>query len=399
MLPLFAMLLFALLGIGALVVDGGLAFTEQARLDAAAEMLAREWGHTTALPDAALPQPCRNAARGSETREGCLRATRLGPLLEPLGLVLDPGDADRAAASDSPSLSLEGAVLGDRSVRLGTLETSGVLGANAGRQIRLERSTPLLLGWGAMLGRREGSEDAEITEILAARRREGMTPELSGSGLRSAGFPIEGRASIDSLGRPALRVGPLLPNRPDIAGAAGIALELDALDALATALDEGASATTLDLSAILEQGRAIVSAEGVEVGCSFDPSVSGRRLGERPTRRAALAFDPTQSVATAYLSVVESCDGPVLGFIQLALRPGPTPDRVTLARASVGAARPNASATADSPAAARQAAALFDAATPAGRARAAFVAPDAAWAPLRPRLPRLASVPMTAEPQ
>ena len=39
MLPLFATLLFALIGIGALVIDAGLALAEQARLETAAEMM------------------------------------------------------------------------------------------------------------------------------------------------------------------------------------------------------------------------------------------------------------------------------------------------------------------------------------------------------------------------
>src|SRR6056297_968600 len=184
MLPLFAMLLFALLGIGALVVDGGLALTEQARLDAAAEMLAREWVHTTALPDAALPERCRSLTQGTDARERCLRATRLGPLLGPLGLVLDP----QGGAPDARPLSLEGIPVDLRGVRLGTLETAGVLAADAGAQLRLSRSTPLLLGWGALLPRVEGRENAEIPDVLAARQREGMTPDLAGSGLRSAGF-------------------------------------------------------------------------------------------------------------------------------------------------------------------------------------------------------------------
>jgi len=389
MLPLFAMLLFALLGIGALVVDGGLALTEQARLDAAAEMLAREWVHTTALPDAALPERCRSLTQGTDARERCLRATRLGPLLGPLGLVLDP----QGGAPDARPLSLEGIPVDLRGVRLGTLETAGVLAADAGAQLRLSRSTPLLLGWGALLPRVEGRENAEIPDVLAARQREGMTPDLAGSGLRSAGFEVEGRASIDALGLPALRVGPILPDRPGVAGAVGLALHLSALDALATALVDGAGTPTLDLSAILEQGQTLVRARGDEVGCSFDLSVSGRRVGERLIRRAELAFDPARPVATAYLPIVESCEEPVLGFVELALRPGATPGEIGLVRATAGSAQPNASAIPDSREAARAAAAVIGATGTGGQAL--LVDPDASWAPLVLRRARLSPTPPT----
>ena len=54
MLPLFATLLFALIGIGALVIDAGLALAEQARLETAAEMVVSELAYVNTLPNGAL---------------------------------------------------------------------------------------------------------------------------------------------------------------------------------------------------------------------------------------------------------------------------------------------------------------------------------------------------------
>ncbi len=390
MLPLFGMLLFALLGIGALIVDGGLALSEQARLDTAAEMLAHEWRHVRALPDSELPAQCRDSARGSDARERCLRETRLGPLLEPLGLVLEP-----ATGPEQRALSLDGTPLESRGVRLGPLDAQGVLDGTAGTSFRLSRSTPLLLGWGALLPGSPDTGDPDFLEVQEARRREGMAPTLSGRGLRTGGFALEGRAGLNLAGALALRVGPRLPARPDVAGAVGIALQLTALEQLATAIFEGAGSATLDVSGPQLGSETVVRAGGDVAGCSFDPGTSGRGVGDLPARTPGLAFDPAQPIPVAYLAIVEACDRPVLGFVQLAIGPGPAPGEITLSRTTPGAARPNAAGTPGTPAAASRAAAVL-AQGPDGP-RAALTDPGARWAPIVVRTPRLVPTPEAVE--
>ncbi len=386
MLPLFALLLFALLGLGAVVVDGGLAFTEQARLDAAAESIALEWSHAQRLPPASQPAHCAEHAPGTAANEACLRRDFLAPLLEPLGLV-DAGDA--GSLGDSPR-SLDGTALAARGARLGTLTTAGILEPAADAVFRLMRSTPMLLGWAALPARTAGDEALDFEAVQALRARDGLGASFEGGDLRTRGFALEGQARLAAVGAPAMRIGAILPGEPDVAGSVGIAWRLDALDTLAETLDDPTRERTLDLAASASSAGDRIQLGTAEVGCSFDQARSALHVGARLTPPATLPLSVPARVALAYLPVVESCAGPILGFVQIAFDPSDpgagsgTTTRIELRRSDGRTLHPNASATLTAGVAASAAAEALDAAGYATLLRA-----DAAWAPLVLRLPRL----------
>ena len=99
MLPFFAILLFALVGIGALVIDGGLALTEQARLETAAEMMASESAYISSLPDAQLPEGC---ITDGVRQAACLEAFYFAPILSTLG-----ADLERSVSGEANLLRLD----------------------------------------------------------------------------------------------------------------------------------------------------------------------------------------------------------------------------------------------------------------------------------------------------
>jgi hypothetical protein len=285
MLPLFALLLFALLGLGALVVDGGLAFSEQARLDAAAESVALEWSHARALPASTQPTPCLDHAPGTRGNDDCLRAELLAPLLEPLGLA---GASDANPLADSPR-SLDGTPLAPRGAQLGALTTAGVLEPASDDVVRLTRSTPMLLGWAALPAYAADDEPLDFAAVQALRAQDGISPRFEGTDLRTRGFQVEGQARLAAIGAPAMRVGAMLPGEPDLAGSVGMAWRLDALESLAGLFDLPASARTVDLAASATSAGDRIQLGTVEVGCSFDldPDVAPRRGAPDAPDRAA----------------------------------------------------------------------------------------------------------------
>lgn len=386
MLPLFALLLFALLGLGALVVDGGLAFSEQARLDAAAESVALEWSRARDLPASTQPSACRDHAPGTAVNEACLRAEVLAPLLEPLGLA---GASDASPLADSPR-SLDGTPLAARGPRLGALTTAGVLEPAADDVVRLTRSTPMLLGWAATPARAEADEPLDFDAVQALRAQDGLTPRFEGTDLRTRGFSLEGQARLAAVGAPAMRVGAMRPGEPDLAGSVGIAWRLDALESLAGLLDLPASARTVDLAASATSAGDRIRLGTVDVGCSFDLARTSTHVGARLTSPDVLPLSVPARAALAYLPVVEDCSSPILGFVQIAYDPADpgattaTTTRIVLRRSDGRSLHRNASATPTSTIAASAAAGTLDDADFATLVRA-----DASWAPLVSRLPRL----------
>ncbi|MFO0687877.1 MAG: hypothetical protein U0900_04170 [Myxococcota bacterium] len=388
MLPLFAPLLFALLGLGALVVDGGLAFTEQARLDATAESLALEWSRARTLPLASMPGACPSLAMGSLEQERCLRSELLASLVEPLGLVA-ASDAD--GTTDS-ARALDGTPLAERGARLGTLSTAGVFEPAADGIVRLTRTAPLLFGWASIPATTSaGGAPLDFEAIRAARAQDGMTPVLSGTDLRARGFALEGQARLDEVGVPALRVGALIPGRPEVAGAVGIAWRLDALDLLAAILADPTRERTLDLAASAARIGDRIALGAVEVGCSFDPLATSLQVGGTLAAPSTRPLPVPARAALAYLPVVEGCAGPILGFVAVAYDPADAASsassatRIALRPSDGRTLHRNASARPAPGAGASATAAALDGAGVARLQRA-----EAAWAPLVVRLPRLA---------
>jgi hypothetical protein len=387
MLPLFALLLFALLGLGALVVDGGLAFSEQARLDAAAESVALEWSHARALPASTQPTPCLDHAPGTRGNDDCLRAELLAPLLEPLGLA---GASDANPLADSPR-SLDGTPLAPRGAQLGALTTAGVLEPASDDVVRLTRSTPMLLGWAALPAYAADDEPLDFAAVQALRAQDGISPRFEGTDLRTRGFQVEGQARLAAIGAPAMRVGAMLPGEPDLAGSVGMAWRLDALESLAGLFDLPASARTVDLAASATSAGDRIQLGTVEVGCSFDLDRTSLHVGARLTPPTVLPLSVPARAALAYLPVVEDCASPILGFVQVAWDPAApgtatgTTTRIVLRRSDGRSLHRNASSTPASASAASVAAGTLD-----GAGAAALVRSEAAWAPLLVRLPRLA---------
>ncbi len=377
MLPLLAPLLFALLGFGALVVDGGLAFSEQERLDTRAEMVAREWAHARSLPPSERPIACAAEAPGSAEESRCLRSALLAPLLE-----------------EDPAIEARG-------VSLGALDPQGVLDAAPDGAVRLRRSTPLLFGWASLPARAASGESIDFAAVQAARASEGRTPTLEGRGLRAKGFQLEGRAALGQgdSGSPALRVGPVIPAAPAAAGAVGLAWRLDALDRLAAAIVDPASPALVDLVEALVDPQQQVRLAGVVAGCLFDPgdrSVAvGEPLAPATPSPTALPLAMPRPLAVAYLPVVEACGSEVVGFVAVSIVGSPTGavGEIALQPPSGFARHRNVSALPGSTARALAAERVL-----AQPAHAALLESGAPWAGLLVRVPRLRSAPSIEDP-
>ena len=348
MLPLLGTLLFALIGIGALIIDGGLALTEQARLETAAEMMVSELAFVESLPDAELPTGC---AVGDPRRAECIERFFLAPILAPLGVDFAPG-VEGESEWLRADRSLDGTAIDARGARLGAfddIETG--LSTETPGEVRLSRSSPLLFGWAALAPVTAGGSRPDFQTIQAARAEEGLAPDLAGTGLRAEGFALQAEAKIDTAaGGPAMRVG--LPVRFDggtTGGLVGLAWRLDDLGVLDAALAAtGEAADRFDLD-----GNDVRS-DGVTVGCLFDVPSEGAYLGQSITIGATAGSLPA-SVEAAYVPVirVDDCSsasaGEILGFLELGVSAGsdsqsgtaPVPTSVVLIPAAP--ARRNAS--------------------------------------------------------
>ena len=326
MLPLLGTLLFALIGIAALVIDGGLALTEQARLETAAEMMVSELAFVESVPDGQLPAGCQSDA---PNRAQCIERSFLAPLLTPLGVDLVSGAggsewrrADRAL-DGTETIDARGARLG----AFDEIETGGSTGTPG--PVRLSRSTPLLFGWAAIAPRTQGGSSPDLQTVRSARNAEGLTPDLAGSGLRAEGFALQAEAAIDpSGGARAMRVGPRISllggSTGGLIGLAWLRSDLTRVDsatgangsALGAALNAPGAAT----NAFRLEGADVVSvANGATVGCLFDPPSSGAHLGQEITISPAVAL-PGEADAV-YVPIVEVCvlRPRILGFLEIGI--------------------------------------------------------------------------------
>lgn len=325
MLPLFGLLLFALLGIGALVVDGGLALTEQARLETASEMMVAEWEHLR-TDASSRPGACELAGVDAARRTRCLEALMIAPLIEPLGARVSAAGAGLDWRTED--VSLDGRAIDSRGARFGALDVASSLGLDAApgtSDVRLARSSPLLLGWTARTPEGRDDDRPDFGAIQAARRAEGIRPELGGTGLRGEGFALAAGATIDTERVPAMRVGHLgsPDHRATTGELVGLAWRLEDLQSGASVLDPLVDPSavvdlTLDADALREGGRV--------VACRFDPS-GGAHVGE-PLALTATAgsvwpgANGSQRVwGAGYVPVVaasEACGSArVLGFLEL----------------------------------------------------------------------------------
>lgn len=359
MLPLLAPLLFALFGIAALVVDGGLALSEQARLEAGAERLALEWNRARALSSSARPDACRDTAIGSNASEDCLRRALLRPLAEELGVE----DVDALVAGDGQ----------------GGFQARG--------------RTPLLFGWGALMPQTARGEAFELSELRAARERDPLGARLSGSGLRAAGFAPESRAIPTAGSTLALRVGPVIADRPDLAGAIGVAWRLDALADLAFEAAHPTGELAIDLVAATADPARRVRRSGIEVGCVFDPGANvldvGDALPPASASPTALPLALPLPLAVGYLPIVEDCERPVLGFVVVSVTGSATsgPGSIALQTSNGRASERNASAL-PGDSISEEGFALVSSSDELAR----FVDPDAPWSTFVLRLPHVAVV-------
>lgn len=321
MLPILGMLLFALIGIGALVVDGGLALTEQARLETAAEMMVVEWEHLR-TDASSRPSECEMGGPGA-SRARCLERMRIAPLIESLGARVSEGPDGLDWTTED--VSLDGASIDTRGARLGEVGVRNALGLTPGsaNEVRLARSTPLLLGWGAIAPETVGGSRPDLADIQEARRYGGISPDLGGTGLRGEGFSLAAVASIDAARVPAMRAGHLgapSSHRTTTGEVVGLAWLLSDLTSASSALED----TLVDPTAVdftLESDG--LRADGVVVACRFDPR-AGAHVGDLLPTASVTSWPGADASArvwgAGYVPVVESCgDARILGFLELGI--------------------------------------------------------------------------------
>ncbi|MFK7895273.1 MAG: hypothetical protein AB8G23_05535 [Myxococcota bacterium] len=331
MLPFFAILLFSLIGIGAMVIDGGLALTEQTRLETAAEMMVSEWAHVESLPTSDLPSECVTAgARQTE----CLEATYIAPLLNPLGVELaDAGTPGGSATWTQNAEALDGQAVDARGAHFGALDPEGLLDDGDADNIRLRRSSPLLFGWATIPAQGQTDGRPDFLDVQAARAEQGLTPELGGSGLYGEGFNLNAAASTHPGGVPAMRVGPPIPHptTPDAyltGGAIGVAWLLSDLLRDPVPPSE-VGGTSSELAAALNAppgeartfrlvGTRLQTEGGENVACVFDVEEPGDVYVGLEIEPGTAALAGT-SWPSAYLAVVDNCDmpRPILGFLEV----------------------------------------------------------------------------------
>ncbi|MEM9175880.1 MAG: hypothetical protein AAGC67_11655 [Myxococcota bacterium] len=348
MLPFLAMLLFALLGIGALIVDGGLALTEQARLETTAEMVASEWTFVQSTPEV-WPSACRT--RTGDDRRRCLEAEYVAPLLAPLGVERAEGSAtEEWRRADA---ALDGVAIDSRGVRLGELEAPDVDFADDASAVRLARSSPLIFGWAAIAPETAGGVVSSFEALQAARNGQGLSPDDSGGGgIYGEGFALEANAVVDLRGALALWAGPPIanPSGDDTAtqdddyltgGVVPIAWRLDQLGALDTLLGSSGDAP---ISLRLDSDRRTLttvdeSGDPVDdVACRVESTATGIRVGEALEAHSDPVGSPIagERWRAAYLPVFQAWDclsepgPPVLGFLEVAVDTQSALDSITM---------------------------------------------------------------------
>ena len=328
MLPLLATLFFALIGIGALIVDGGLALTEQARLETTAEMVTNEWMYVQSNADQ-WPTDCTGSP---STEIECLQRSYLAPLLDPLGVELSETGVPGGAGSPwrRSHESLDGSAIDPRGVRLGEVNVQGVLDGGDPSSITLARSSPLLFGWATIAPENASGASTSVADLQNARASQGLAPDLGGTGLRGAGFELSANEALDLGGAPALWVGPPMPNpggraidpRDDFltSGLVGLAWRRSQLAALEPVLGDASGGAALFE---VDADRLRASSTGDEVACLFEVPGTGAHVGQRiadwPPASAAPAIAPMLWSA-AYVAVVEDCapdQSAILGFLEL----------------------------------------------------------------------------------
>ncbi len=277
MLPLLAVLIFAIMGIAALTVDVGLAFATQARLASAAPTLALE--RARFLDEiAADPNPMDVDTAWN------LRATNLLETLLGAAAIGDDPTAGLRLETATPAVQSGGAELSE----LGRGRT----------EAELRGRTPLLFGMAALLpayigpdGERRGA--LSLSELRASRAQGDLTPQLSSGGLRGTGFAPLGAAAVEYL--PVARVG---------AATEGLGIPGLAPVALFQGEDPGegegeGEEVPLPLE-IDESGE--VLADDIVVGCVIDPR---RTASLGPFQLQAAAPFGIPSATLAYAPVLE----------------------------------------------------------------------------------------------
>ena len=344
MLPLFATLLFALIGIGALVIDAGLALAEQARLETAAEMMVSELAYVNTLPNGALPSDC---VVGGVRQPRCIEQNFLAPILEPLGVQFASGAAS-TTSWERVDRSLDGEVVDSRGARLGALDQAGAITPT---DVRLARSSPLLFGWAAIAPRTRGGARPEFQDVQSARGSEGMSPDLAGQGLRANGFSLQAEASIDTAGGAlAMQVGSRVPTSVGwTGGLVGIAWLLEDLRDPDGFEARWLMETENPDARLTRDGDRLASARGETVACLFDTSLRAAYVGQA-IGGGPVGAPPPGLTETAYVPVIADADcggtGSIIGFIELGVFVAP-PTGEREGYVSVGSAAParrNASA-------------------------------------------------------
>ena len=234
MLPLVALLAFALFGFAALSTDLGLAAAQQNRFEAAAEagVLAafREEARAGFEYEVSGALPACPAATASSP-EDCIRDAARRAGLRVMAQVLDPPNA----AAGTPAPGNIDPSPGPRSLDLADC-------GDACWQATADQALPLLFGQGSLLGFEPGAlrdmrnlRDAGTLLTPGANPSPDPSQPRFAARMRTQGIPVGGEARAEP--RPALAVGrpvAALPGRADFA--------LDASEYVAVLPSDGASA-------------------------------------------------------------------------------------------------------------------------------------------------------------
>ncbi|MGH0032529.1 MAG: hypothetical protein ACQGVC_22280 [Myxococcota bacterium] len=274
MLPFLAVLLFAIFGIAALVVDAGLAFAMQARLESSTRTLAVE--HERYRIDAAADP---NLPAGEwQRRRQVVEADLLGP------------------------------------------DASNVVWSGIGRRSRSESRIAPRFTFGALLPttlQSDGSVHGElsVTELLRERAAHGPNAQITSGGLRAEGFRPQ--ATVQLGDRPAVRVGAALP----AAGLPGLARVALMDSSLPQALGAGPAPPPLMVA-----GSEVRLDDGVTcVGFTIDAAQGGsigsvpRRVDTGFTQLSELQVDPEQAYVALLRGTCASPEPDIVAFLDLRL--------------------------------------------------------------------------------
>ena len=278
MLPFVGVLVFALMGIAALVVDAGIAFSTQAQLESTGRTLALEHARFVAANPTLDPNEADEAWKA---RVRQIESDLLGQQAQPTDWIEDPEDPTRWQ-----------------------------YGRGVAARFATAAMVPVTID-------ENGQSDAlSVRDLLAARAAGVPESTLSGGGLRTQGF--QPQVSLPAQGtRPAVRVGRAVAGLPGLAS-------------IALAEDEVTFPVPMELAAeVNDRGELLLLEDDTTcVGWRIDPSgPETRRSGgvvvpdvpaaDDPPGDRLWALDDTRAYVPVLRGGCSDDPGEIVGFLNL----------------------------------------------------------------------------------